>query len=226
MAYIYYQQLIDRYLNKLSNVGSSSINCKIFIGEITGMFGKNCNISISNSCLNNQSIINSLLLSSLSEILNIMPIDYKNNLLNVLGIQDINDLPSSTFQEQCKSLAIVNNDISILQLNFGTCTSDTPIVLEFINTGSAMASCGLSAILSSFILLDSSTTEVLINNTPFYTFIYLSIALFSVTILLLLFLHFKHKIKLFYTINHKQYKNKPLKDLLLRMDNIIQQKMI
>jgi hypothetical protein len=222
MAYVYYQQMINRYINKLNNIGSSSVNCTIFIGSITGFFGKNCNINIINSCLNNQDVINSLLLTSLAETLEtIVEPALKESILNILGIQSIENITTSLFQTQCNALSLINNNISILQLNFSTCIANEPITLEFINTGNAMASCGLSSILNAFITADSNNnieSKSIINTTYI---IYIILSLFIATSLLLILLHYKNKQSVIYIMDYKKKDNTNLNNLIAEMKSYI-----
>lgn len=226
MAYAYYQQMINIYLTKLRNIGSSSINCNIFIGSISGFFGKNCNINITNSCLNNQDVINSILLSALYDILNIITEEpIKKSLMYSLGVDDINDLPNSQFQKQCNALALVNNDISILQLNFGTCNASELITLDFINTGNAMASCGLSSILNSFLTANTEAPIKYIPPPDNTFFLYIILGLFIVTSLVLIVLHYKNKQRIIYSIDHTLKDNTKLNNLVNEMQTIYSQKL-
>jgi hypothetical protein len=213
--------MIDRYLGKLNNLGSSSVNCNITIGSIQGFFGKNCNINISNSCLNNESVINSLLLASLSEILNIIQEpELIQSIKSSLGISDINNLPTAIFQTECNSLALINNNINILQLNFSRCTATYPITLNFVNSGSALSVCGLSSILNAFILADNNIFENTTTANDNNYIIYIIIALFLVTSILLIFLHYKNKPTIIYTTNYIKKDHTNLSNLLKEMKKI------
>lgn len=218
--------MINIFNSKLNNLGASSVNCSITIGNITGFFEKNCNINISNSCLNNQAIINSLLLSSLSEILNIISDDnIKRIIMNSLGIDSMTDLPSSTFQSHCESLALVNNSINILQLNFSHCIASEPVTLNFINTGDAMSACGLSSILNAFIDANNYVYEDVPKQDNTF-FIYIILGLFILSSFLLIILYFKQKQNVIYKIDYMQKDNTNLHSLIHELKTIVKNKNI
>jgi hypothetical protein len=201
--------MIDLYISQIQNIGGSSVNCSIFIGSITGYFGNNCNIEIVNSCLKNQTIINSILLSSLNTTLNNMNDEsLKYSLMNYLGISDINNLTNSTFQNQCNALSLVNNNISILQLNFNKCEANEPITLKFINTGEAISSCGLTSILNAFINYNSINQNS-INSVKLDTMYinYIILGLFICTLIFIIIFYYKNKKKYVYIINNTRKDN-------------------
>lgn len=127
----------------------STTNCTIAIGTINGSLNSNCNVLISNICGAEQ---NSLVLFDLafSKIVSLV----------IPGAQQVDLLAAyNSLRSNCVAQAALTQNITVNNINLGTCSSTTPLYFNFINSGDATSNCVISGILSGALENVNSTAS-------------------------------------------------------------------
>ncbi|ANS71101.1 s-s bond formation pathway protein [Pteropox virus] len=149
-----YDMFADRYMELLAIYAvPTNITCAIHIGNISGTLN-GCALKIINRCNNNTKLSYSLLTQAFLETISKLPINEQKKIADKVGI-DLNLKPGETskLEQQCSATASVTSIIDVQNLNIGTCVSPPGqhILIQFINTGSASANCGINTILQALV---------------------------------------------------------------------------
>lgn len=154
ISLLLYNRISNTFYRKLSQIEANSrIKCEIKFKKAELNLGKNCNVRIINKCVANADIAFRLLIESIKEDLPNMTKQERKIIKEELGIEEDvyfeDDIPFQnegelTIYTKCKAFAEVDNSIYIKNLLIEYCESEIPLYFEFINSGSAMANCGLN----------------------------------------------------------------------------------
>jgi len=134
-----------------SNQSTSSANCSINIGTISGTLSKNCIINVENICTATDDSLN-LLQVAIDKILSLENKDETQPAST--SLKDV----FYSLKQNCVAQASLIQKISIQNIDLGVCSSTVPVKYLFINSGSAAANCYLSSILN---LTNKEETKVL-----------------------------------------------------------------
>ncbi|AWU47058.1 S-S bond formation pathway protein [Sea otter poxvirus] len=196
-----YDLFVNRYMELLShNTEPANITCAIHIGQVIGTL-KGCSLRLINRCNNNTELSFSLMIQALLETIRKLPIHEQERIANEIGIDLHTTSRVSELEQRCSTTVEVSEIIDVQNLNVGSCIAPDGhrVLIQFINTGSAVANCGLNTILQS---LTNKYIHIPINNklslgTPWIIILsFLLICLMIISICSL-----KRRIKLAYKYN-------------------------
>lgn len=149
--YIFYNQLMSRYYNKISQIQTqTNLSCNIIFNSIILKKSSNCFIRIENKCHSNQEVGLNLLLNTLYEMTPYMSKELRKKFEEKLEIDFLQPIETSStkgFMKRCNAVSNVSNLIQIDKLNIQNCSSDLPLQFTFYNTGDARSNCGIVEIL-------------------------------------------------------------------------------
>lgn len=141
---VLYSQLLATEVSNINGGNSSTANCKITIGKITGDLTSNCTVIISNSC------------GASDSSLTLLDVAYQK-IIRMNNLESL-DLMSvySELREDCVAEALLNQNITIHDINLGVCKPRFPILFNFINSGNATSNCVMNRLINKS--LESITT--------------------------------------------------------------------
>ncbi|ABJ08927.1 hypothetical protein CRV036 [Nile crocodilepox virus] len=140
--------VVANYLRRLAlYAGVARSDCAIHVGEIRGRLGGNCRVRLVNKCNSNAAVSFALLLESLEEVLDLAAPADKRAIGRSLGV-DFDTFRSRTtdLERRCRAEADLRNDLDVQTIHLGECDSPVPLEFQFVNSGSAVANCGLAAV--------------------------------------------------------------------------------
>ncbi|QGT48841.1 ORF046 [Saltwater crocodilepox virus] len=140
--------VVANYARRLAlYAGVARSDCAIHVGEIRGRLGGNCRIRLVNKCNSNAAVSFTLLLESLEEVLDLVAPADKRAIGRRLGV-DFDTFRSQTtdLERRCRAEAYLSNDLDVQTIHLGECDSPVPLEFQFVNSGSAVANCGLAAV--------------------------------------------------------------------------------
>lgn len=147
---VLYSQLLATEVSNINGGNSSTANCKITIGKITGDLTSNCTVIISNSC------------GASDSSLTLLDVAYQKIIrMNNLESLDLM-LVYSELREDCVAESLLNQNITIHDINLGVCKPRFPILFNFINSGNATSNCVMNRLINKSlesITTTSSTSE-------------------------------------------------------------------
>ncbi|ALA62456.1 hypothetical protein [Turkeypox virus] len=150
-----YYLFSENYLEKLSHYpDTSNTRCGIHIGRISGDL-RNCRINVINACNADGEKSFQLLLESMIETVDRLPVKEKKNILDKLGI-NIDAYTSgrkTDLQLHCETYASLTQYIDIQNITIGSCYSPNNkyVDIKVINTGNALSNCGVEIILDKLL---------------------------------------------------------------------------
>uniref|UniRef100_A0AAU7E0I7 S-S bond formation pathway protein n=1 Tax=Rousettus bat poxvirus TaxID=3141933 RepID=A0AAU7E0I7_9POXV len=193
-----YDVFVEKYLRKVSlYAATASVTCGVHIGTIVGTL-KNCKVSVLNRCTSDDTLSLRLLLDSLTETLALLPPGERARVAKELGVDPDTPHGPSPLERRCRDVAALAQNIDVQTLNLGTCVAPpgARINLQFINTGSAAANCGMEAAVHALVpraalvpvhnrlALDKSTVVRLLSVAGVVMLILLAFALIRRTVTL------------------------------------------
>lgn len=136
--------------NSVRAIGASeaNIDCKIKIGSITIGEQKNCTIVVKNICLAEANVTQLTVADLTTKIYNNLGTQEKAAAASALFSASLNNAVNYTetdivnkVEQICNASAVADLSIDIVNITVTKCVSDTPLTMEFINSGSAVANC-------------------------------------------------------------------------------------
>lgn len=144
---VLYSQLLATEVSNINGGNSSTASCKITIGKITGDLTSNCTVIISNSC------------GASNSSLTLLDVAYQKIIrMNNLETLDLMSVYSK-LREDCVAEALLNQNITIHDINLGVCKPRFPVLFNFINSGNATSNCLMNSLINKSLESISSTTS-------------------------------------------------------------------
>lgn len=144
---VLYSQLLATEVSNINGGNSSTASCKITIGKITGDLTSNCTVIISNSC------------GASNSSLTLLDVAYQKIIrMNNLETLDLMSVYSK-LREDCVAEALLNQNITIHDINLGVCKPRFPVLFNFINSGNVTSNCLMNRLINKSLESISSTTS-------------------------------------------------------------------
>jgi hypothetical protein len=142
-----YSQLLATEASNANGGNSATVSCKITIGNITGDLNNNCTVVISNSC------------GASDSSLVLLDIAYQK-ILQMEHQEDVDLMLSySKIRSDCIAKTILNQDITIHDINLGVCKPKFPVLFNFINSGNATSNCIMNDLIIDSLKTVSATPD-------------------------------------------------------------------
>jgi hypothetical protein len=144
---VLYSQLLATEVSNINGGNSSTASCKITIGKITGDLTSNCTVIISNSC------------GASNSSLTLLDVAYQKIIR--MNNSETLDLMSvySKLREDCVAEALLNQNITIHDINLGVCKPRFPVLFNFINSGNATSNCLMNSLINKSLESISSSSN-------------------------------------------------------------------
>lgn len=208
------QTTVNTTVNSLNNLAAASAtaNCIISIGSISFTEAENCTLSIINNCSASATAAIDAVTTAATQVYNGLTSEQKETGAQLFtastNIQTTAQTMVNTFESYvnntCKTDALINNVITIQNINYGVCKSSIPTEIKFINTGQASANCAINVVNNMLVkaVNNAAAAEISTNSNDMIIFGLISLAAIVAIVILinslktLLFMSAKDKIKL------------------------------
>jgi hypothetical protein len=176
------QTTVNTTVNSLNNIASASAtaNCIVAIGSISFESANNCSISVLNNCSASATASINAVTTAVSQVYNGLTAEQQDKGAQLFtlstSIQTTVQTLVNTFEtyvnNTCKTDALLNNVITIQNINYGSCVATTPVEIKFVNTGQASANCALNVVNNVLVraVNDVSASQISTNSNDLIVF--------------------------------------------------------
>lgn len=119
-----------------ANQASSTVNCSIAIGRITGVMNSNCVVNIKNVCRNQNDSL-TLLDTAVSTVLSILNNQQTTQLFTLYN----------QLRQECVAQSTILQSINVQDIDLGICKPRFRTEFNFTNSGEAISNCLVSSMI-------------------------------------------------------------------------------
>ena len=161
-----------------ANQASATANCSIAIGRITGDLNSNCIINIKNVCRNQGDNL-AILDVAVSTVLSILQGVNTSALMTLYN----------SLRQDCIAQASVSQNITVQDLDLGTCRPRFETQFNFTNSGEAVSNCLATSLLrltqTESVVQESTFIQSLQDNFPYIALTLVGLGVIAIALIVL-----------------------------------------